>query len=260
MIELLVVIAIIGILAALLLPTLSTAKTRACAITDINNCRQTMLGMIMFSDENNDVLPSPGWLKPSSECWITAANPPNMVPVGRTLAGFQKLYDQQVSWFTGITATQPGSPTPPGTGQLYPFLKNPKIFLCPQDRVDGKYLLRNQLISSYVWNGAVVGYVNGRAPYKRSQFKPTNILQWENDENNVYVNSGIWSDFSNFPMEWDVSHRTVPSFSLRHGRAAQVGRMDGSAGREPYANMLSWATNTTGRNDLWCSPATDNGH
>jgi prepilin-type N-terminal cleavage/methylation domain-containing protein len=259
LIELLVVIAIIAILAALLLPSLSTAKTRAVAMTDINNCRQTILGMIMFSDENNDVMPSPGW-KVTTECWIAAAKPPAMSPVGRTSVNFQKFYDQQISWFTGITAPEPGSPTPPGTGQLYPYLKNPKIFLCPQDKVDAKYLLRNQLISSYVWNGAVVGYADGRPPCKRSQFKPTNILQWENDESNVYANSGIWADFSNYPLEWDVSHKTVPSFSHRHGRSSQVGRMDGSAGRVPYADMVAWATETAVRNDLWCNPATDNGH
>jgi type II secretory pathway pseudopilin PulG len=259
LIELLVVIAIIAILAALLLPALSVAKTRACAVTDINNCKQTMLGMILYSDENNDTLPSPGW-QVSSECWITAANPPDMLPVGRTPANIQKMYDEQVSWFTGVTATEPGSKKPPGTGQLYIYLKNPKVFHCPQDRVDSKYLLRGQLISSYVWNGAAVGYVNGSASYKRSQFKPTNILQWENDEKNVYVNSGTWGDFSNYPLEWDASHKTTPSFSRRHGQSAQVGRMDGSAAREPYGNMVSWATDTTARNDLWCSPGTDNGH
>jgi type II secretory pathway pseudopilin PulG len=259
LIELLVVIAIIAILASLLLPVLSRAKTSAYATTDINNCKQTMLGMIMFCNDNNDIMPSPGWHL-QADCWITAANPPAMVLVGRTLANFQKFYNQQVSWFTGAKAPEPGSPTPPGTGQLYDYLKNSKIFLCPQDKVDAKYLLRNQLISSYVWNGAVVGYADGKTPCKRYQLEPTNILQWENDENNTYTQSGTWNDFSNYPLEWDRSRKEVPSFSQRHGKAAQVGRMDGSAGRERQANMASWAKETAGPNDLWCNPATANGH
>ena len=259
LIELLVVIAIIAILAALLLPALSKAKSRAYAATDINNCKQTMLGMIMFCDDNNDFLPYPGW-HVTSDCWITAANPPNMVLVGRTLANFKTFYDHQVSWFTGMTAPEPGSPTPPRSGQLYQYLKNPKIFLCPQDKVDSKYLLRNQLISSYVWNGAAVAYQDGPRPYKRSQFKPTNILQWENDENNTYANSGTWNDFSNYPLEWDRFHQEVPSFSDRHGALAQVGRMDGSAGRERYSTMVDWANSTGIPNDLWCNPGSADGH
>src|SRR5208283_2925569 len=116
------------------------------------------------------------------------------------------------------------------------------------------YVLRYELISSYVWNGAVVGYQNGAPPYKISKFKPTNILQWENDEKNTAP--GAWGDFSNQPAEAIASGSSVltPSFSQRHGKAAQIGRIDGSAGREVYATMAAWAMNTTTPNDLWCSP------
>jgi prepilin-type N-terminal cleavage/methylation domain-containing protein/prepilin-type processing-associated H-X9-DG protein len=57
LIELLVVIAIIAILAALLLPVLSRAKERARQASCINCVHQQTLAVLMYADENADVLP-----------------------------------------------------------------------------------------------------------------------------------------------------------------------------------------------------------
>jgi len=103
LVELLVVIAIIGILAALLLPVLSSAKASAKRTTCLNDLRQINLGLRMYSDDSNDTSPhTPG----------TNSSPSlqNMID----FTGYKKLMKSNV----GLD----GAPSSPN-----------KIFTCPAD-------------------------------------------------------------------------------------------------------------------------------
>ncbi|MCU0770656.1 MAG: prepilin-type N-terminal cleavage/methylation domain-containing protein [Verrucomicrobia bacterium] len=60
LIELLVVIGLIAVLAALLLPTLSKARSKAQSISCLGNLRQWALATILFAGDNRDLLPKDG--------------------------------------------------------------------------------------------------------------------------------------------------------------------------------------------------------
>jgi len=57
LIELLVVIAIIAILAAILFPVFAQAKAAAKQTSDLSNCKQYSLGMIMYAGDTDDYFP-----------------------------------------------------------------------------------------------------------------------------------------------------------------------------------------------------------
>ena len=61
LIELLVVIAIIGILAALLLPSLARAKQSAYRIKCVSNLKQLGTAIEMYTSDHDDRLPGPVW-------------------------------------------------------------------------------------------------------------------------------------------------------------------------------------------------------
>ncbi len=94
LIELMVVIAIIGILAALLLPTLAWAKEKAYRTKCLNNLKQMGIAIQLYTEEHGDQLPGPVWL------------------------GFYEEYDNQD--FTRLPyyiATYMGMPAPSGAPQ-----------------------------------------------------------------------------------------------------------------------------------------------
>lgn len=102
LIELLVVIAIIAILAAILFPVFAQAKAAAKKTADLSNQKQISLGLIMYSGDNDDVLPSAYFHR--------AFNP----ALGGTAGGY-------VHW----------------SAMVQPYVKNLDMFVSPGDQLGG---------------------------------------------------------------------------------------------------------------------------
>ncbi len=131
LIELLVVIAIIAILAALLLPALSKAKTKGQAVVCVSNLKQLQICWQSYTDDNADNLPG-----------NTALNPGD-------LSNREAWTADSVSWLQGNAWTDT-TPTNLQRGVLYRYNQSLGIYRCPADRStvrDQGIIPRNRSVS-----------------------------------------------------------------------------------------------------------------
>ncbi len=137
LIELLVVIGIIAILAALLLPALSAAKTRALSIECMGNYKQLGISWFMYANDNNDRLVSNSDRNNSpvaSINWICPA-----IGGSADVLDWSANGDNTNGLYLTINKTFLGVQT---TALIGPYVANEvKIFVCPADH----YLSGTQL-------------------------------------------------------------------------------------------------------------------
>src|SRR3954447_741735 len=101
LIELLVVIAIIAILAAILFPVFAQAREKARAAGCLSNLKQIGLAVAMYLQDNDSQYPS---------------QQKDGVPVN--LPGAAPVYPVEQNFMD----------------ELYPYVKNTQVFVCPSDR------------------------------------------------------------------------------------------------------------------------------
>jgi prepilin-type N-terminal cleavage/methylation domain-containing protein len=148
LIELLVVIAIIAILAAMLLPALAKAKTKAQGIQCMNNFRQLSIAWRMYSEENHDLIVY------GSDDGTGAANPKNQYSWCNSHLDFAP--NNRANWDINVDITQ---------RPLWPYGKNASIYHCPADTsyvvVNGVNKPRVRSISINLFVGGFVGTDGG---------------------------------------------------------------------------------------------------
>jgi prepilin-type N-terminal cleavage/methylation domain-containing protein len=221
LIELLVVIAIIAILAAIFLPTLSKVKAKAIRIQCMNNIKQLTTAMHLYAGDNFDLPTDPNW------------NAPFTFPDGSPRPGWCYTADNDVTLSTLLLPTN---------GQCWPYLLSTGVYRCPLDRTNANYWpLRKQKITTYIQNGALVGY-NGNTwlrPFKLARFKQDAIIVWQGNEDNA-------ADFN------DASSKPTEGISKAHENGTTVGVVDGHVEYIKLTSFYALATQNPGR--LWCTP------
>src|SRR5262245_34537566 len=137
--EILVVNAIISILAALLLPVLSSAKSRSKQIGCANNLKQAALAFQMYAADNDGRLPE---------------NPPPGFSQARWISGNMKNKEEATS---ELLIRQ---------GKLFPYANDVALYHCPADLSQAGGLPRLRSYSMNSWIGSRFMETNSRASYR----------------------------------------------------------------------------------------------
>ena len=220
LVELLVVIAIIAILAALLLPVLSSAKAKAKQIICLNNLKQLATAWTIYNDDNNGRL---------------ASCVPYHLPI----------CDNTNAWVLGNAQTVPQDPTygqvDTGAvdatnvacitrGTLFSYTKSPGIYRCSLDNrtLGGAPYVRTYSMNNWMNGISPAVWINGLDPSRAVYQKDSNLPAPSRlfvfvDEDQDGINDAMFAiiidpghSMNDFPTR---SHKTAYPLSFADGHA-----------------------------------------
>jgi prepilin-type N-terminal cleavage/methylation domain-containing protein/prepilin-type processing-associated H-X9-DG protein len=218
LIELLVVIAIIAILAALLLPVLGRAKSKAKDISCLNNLRQLELCFHLYVSDNEDLMPPNNFVYdinsqqaiPGNEgpSWCTNLAPYDADPSG-IKGGLLFQYNSSIGIYR-CPADQSTLETPSGVKIARPRLRSYNL----SQSVNGLSYVGQ--ISSYTPHYSKLTEIRTPAPTGLIVFLDVNEDEILDDEFGIPVATDPWSQGS----WWDVPGN-------RHNQGCDLSFADG---------------------------------
>lgn len=228
LIELLVVIAIIAVLAALLLPALSSGKKTAQRANCLSNLRQLSLAAKLYADDSKGQLVS-SW--PLGSGKNTPVNPYSWCPGWASTKPHAPLYGPAPQYSsTNVFALQ--------QGKLWQYVNSAGVYRCPADRrqVGGLPVVRSYSMNAWM-NGKSYGDPTGKSDFTTPQKDSTLTYVLFRRENQITQPAKMWylidedeSSINDSMFMVDMSSQENYIYDLpsnRHGSRYEITFADG---------------------------------
>jgi len=216
LIELLVVIAIIAILAAMLLPALGNAKTRAQRAACQNNLGQLQVAWLSYSSDNNDQMPLNDMVRVGSDAWT----PPGSWVVGNA------------RWDTNTTNLKQGT--------MFHYVGAVGVYRCPSDRSSVSNHPGMLRFRSYSLNGALNGVDRSKNPSVLAMIRTKTVQLRQPAQVWSFLDGSAGTIMGGTCYVWPLvptealSDRWLAQPSDRHNAGGNLAFADGHVSYQPW--------------------------